>query len=239
MRPQSRWFIVGTIIPLIGCASLMKTTSPTGPQVAKSTMDEACGNPVRWPISQECVNLLGPRGSLFQEKSDRVMAVWRACPSAAPCGNFGACKKLQSLTVGTQEYESQRADCRGAQGADYSCSALQKDPEFQRRGRAASECLKNMANDRHCGKEKQHFRVGSKRWNQASAQEIACYEHCLPGDSTPDCKQAQADLATFEDRVQHESSDPVLGELAPPQPIIVPPTTVPAVQSRGEGGVMP
>ena len=204
MRLRARWFVVGIMLTLIGCAS---TTPPSAPSVAKSTMDEACGDPVRWPVSRECVNLLGPRGSLFQEKSDLVMALWRACPTAAPCGNFEACKKLQSLKVGTKEYESQRAACKSAQMADYSCSALQRDLEFQRQGRVASECLKNVAKDASCNVEKQHLRVGSKRWKKASAERIACYERCLPGDSTSDCKQAQAHLANFEDRIQKEPLD--------------------------------
>src|SRR6185437_15124097 len=66
--------LVLLVILLIGCSSA-KTPSSATPVLAQSAIDQACGVPIRWPISRECVNLLGPpRASILQQKSDLVMA---------------------------------------------------------------------------------------------------------------------------------------------------------------------
>jgi hypothetical protein len=197
VRWRSRWLIVGAALLLMGCAS----------QVApnRAAIDETCGNPTRFPVSQECVALMGdPDGSLLQRKSDLTMAVWRACPSTDPCGRLEACQKAESVKPDNPKFETRSDECARAQQTDYSCSSLQKDPEYVRRSQAISECVKNLADDPRCaGPVARHDRPRTKRWKSALAREMACYDRCLPSDSAPDCKQAQAALGDFQDgRVQ-------------------------------------
>jgi hypothetical protein len=72
---------------LAGCA----TNTPRITQLqwsepdAQTQVANACGTPTRFPVSQECVTLMGyPYGALFQRKSDLEMAVWRVC-ATGPC----------------------------------------------------------------------------------------------------------------------------------------------------------
>ena len=194
-------------------------------------MNAACGNPTRFPISQECLNATGYRfRPLLQQKSALVMAVWRACPSAGPCeaiaNSTPACQEERSLKSGSPQYEDAASKCKEAFAADYSCKALQNDAEFQRQGRVVGECVDKVLSDPKCAlPDARDGPEGSKRWNAAESREMACWDRCLPSDADLDCKQAQAALADFQDRVQKAMLDAQLkAAFAPPEPIYFPPT---------------
>jgi hypothetical protein len=233
------------LLSIAGCAS-----TPTPPESAnfvqphEITLDEACGNPTRFPVSQECLNATGYRyGPLLQQKSNLVMAVWRACPLDDPCsvirhgvggtpsragvGAAPACQKADALfykmvtamTPPDPEWDSAERDCKKAQDEDYSCRALQADETYQRQ--QANIGSEQDCTSKHCSKT-----LKGKGWAN-------CYQDCEVAWNEPtdnDCQQAQATLADFQDRVQKAMLDAQLkAAFAPPQPIFFPPSPQPPV----------
>jgi hypothetical protein len=211
-RPLS----VGTALSLIGCASFFTSNSRTRPDMSashKQTIDEACGNPTRWPISQDCLNLIdSPQGPLLQQKSDLIMAVRRSCPSADPCALLEACQKPDLLgeNIDTSEWEAQKADCVRSQQADYSCAAIQKDREYRLRQYAVLGCLSKISDNPRCAGPTKRERPGTRAWNRALDRKTACLNRCLPSDSAPDCRQAEDALDDFQQRVHREVLDAAL-----------------------------
>jgi hypothetical protein len=218
-----------------GCASTEMAPDSSNPvQPHEVTIDEACGNPTRFPVSQECLNAMGYRyRGLLQHKTDLVMAVWRACPSASPCttvrNSTPVCQELNTLKSGSAEYEDADSKCKKAYAADYSCNALVNDPEFQRQGDVSADCLEKTASDPNCSSPgAQDGPAGAKRWWVAMHREMACRDRCIPNDANPDCKQAQAAFADFQDRIQKAMLDAQLkAAFVPPQPIFFPPSPQP------------
>jgi hypothetical protein len=193
-----------------GCASKQTTSDPDFAQPHPVTLDQACGNPTRFPVSQECVSMMEyPYGSLLQQKSDLLMAVWRACPSDNPCmpvlSSTPACRDLESLKPGTTEYKNAGSSCLVAQTQDYSCSRFHNDPEVKLRAEAVSNCVNKCP----------------------SAPESAfgdCFDRCFDFEypAQVECSRAQASLAYFNDRVQKARLDAELNAaFAPPQPLVL------------------
>ena len=160
------------------------------------------------------------------------MAVWRAChdTDADPCravvNSTPACQEFPTLKDGSAEYEDTRSKCAKALKADYSCHAVKNDPEYQRRVRVMFECMKKISNDPTCAYPAGAVPAGGperKRWFAADQRGLACEDRCLPHDADPDCKQAQAAFADFQDRVKKAMLDAQLKEaFAPPEPIMAP-----------------
>jgi hypothetical protein len=127
-----------------GCGSTQ--TADTVPVKPHTVTIEACGSPTRFPVSPECMSMMDyPYGPLLQQKSNLLMAVWRACPSADPCEpvrkSAPACQKMDTLKAGTAEFEDVRSKCVNAQSLDYSCHALRSDPEVKLRTQTAGNCM--------------------------------------------------------------------------------------------------
>jgi len=199
-----------------GCASTRtEPESANFVQPHEVTTEDACGTPFRWPLSRECVNTLSlglnqAQIALLQHKSDLMMAVWRACPSADPCKAVSdATPACHPLTDTDQSLKA----CREAHEADYSCRALENDPIYAQENRAVGNCL-----------------------NKCPSAQVSviggCFDRCLdleyPGRA--ECSQAQTNLADFQDRVQKAMLDAQLkAAFAPPEPIFFPPSPQPPV----------
>jgi hypothetical protein len=239
-----------------GCAS-----TPTEPESAnlvqphEVTIEEACGNPTRFPVSQECLNAMGYRyRPLLQQKSDLLMGVWRACFLDDPCtviregvggtrvGAAPACQKAYALfdqmvtafaagerdkASPTPEFDSAERDCERAQHEDYSCRALQGDAVYQRQ--RANVGPENECTSKRCSKL---WKKAEERHDYAEAA-LDCDRECEVAWNEPtdnDCQQAKAALADFQDRVQKAMLDAQLkAAFAPPEPIFFPPPPQPTV----------
>ena len=94
------------VIIAAGCASTR--TAPESAnfvQPHEVTIEEACGNPTRFPVSRECVDTMGyPYGSLLQQKSDLLMAVWRACHDTRR-RSLHRCRKINAGMPRTEHLE--------------------------------------------------------------------------------------------------------------------------------------
>ena len=209
----------------IGCASNQTVPRPSQPHPQTVTADKACGNPTRFPVSKGCVNVIGsPYGSLLQQKSDLVMDVWRYCPSSNPCLRLDACRKLTGIDSGSPELNAQLTNCMRAQQNNYSCSSLQKDPEYVRQQQTTDECLKKMIDDRSCFPGQRHH-PGSRAWKSEVAHQKACWDRCLPDESmVAVCTHAQAALADFENGLKNAIADAELKQLFKPSEGILVPT---------------
>lgn len=212
-----------------GCASAQTTSNSAQPHTV--TIDEACGTPPLWPVPQKCVEMLGyPYGPLAQRKSDLLMAVWRACPSADPCtpviNSTPACQELSNLKYGSPRYQDAASECGKAQDGDYTCNTVKKDPEYRHRDFATIECIEKNDRDPACAYPAGAPPAGGperKRWNAADQRALACEDRCWPQDADPDCKQAQTALADFQDRVKNAMLDAQLkAAFAPPEPLVAP-----------------
>lgn len=213
-----------------GCGSTQTAPDSNYAEPHKVTIDEACGTPQRWPISQECLNMLSlginqSQIALLQQKSDLLMAVWRSCPSASPC------KAVSDATLACHPLTDQsRKACREAQEADYSCRALENDPIYAQRNHAVSKCMKQMFNDPACADPDPNEKEGSKAWVAALNRSEGCWDRCFRvaptiygSDDNTECSQARAELADFDDQVKKAMLDAHLkAAFAPPQPIMVP-----------------
>ena len=152
-------------------------------------------------------------------------------PRLAVANSTPACQKRSTLKSGSSEYEDANSGCKKAYAADYSCNALMNDPEVKRRGQVVGECIERITNDPNCAlPTAQDGPEFSKRWNAAEKRHMACWDRCLPDDADPDCKQAQAALGDFQDRVKKAMLDAQLrAAFAPPTPIFFPPSPPPPV----------
>jgi hypothetical protein len=225
-----RWLSAFPILVLVGCSPLLDS-SETTPQASPTVgIDEVCGNPTWFPVSQECVGRMGyPYGTLLKQKSDLLMAVWRSCPSASPCEAVQqatpACLQIRQGRISDETTKA----CHKAQRADHSCGSLLNDPMYKQRDqaeeRAIGECLTQIEADPACAYPA-NANLRSKKslaaWNRADA----CLDRCLSyqtTDDNPECNQARAKFADFQDRVQKAALDAELKQaFDPPRPIAIP-----------------
>ena len=128
----------------------------------RAQFEKRCGNPVRFPISDECVRMAGDRGASLRRQSDLTVAVWRACaltPSSAETIRQDLVAKGSAKTtigqkmIGEMERTEQHSDspcvaadlrdldcvagnpeaCESARNADPSCVAWLNDNDTQGR----------------------------------------------------------------------------------------------------------
>lgn len=220
-----------------GCFSTQTVSDSDSTQPHTVTIDEACGNPTRFPVSQECMSLIGRFSAVMQRRSDLVMAMWRACPDN-PCSviEFGvgdtpghtgvgaapSCQKADALfyqevesnAPPNSELDSAARACEKAQHEDYSCSALQADSVYSRQ--QANLASEEQCSSKRCGK----LIKEANPWLDCERNcELAWNE---PTDS--DCQQARDNLASFNQKVQDAMVNAELRDaFAPPTPVLISP----------------
>jgi len=158
-----------SIVGISGCGSSAKKAEAAQAQAAqKSAIEQRaefkkrCGDPVHFPISDECVRLAGDRGPSLRHESDLTVAVWRACsltPSSAETIRQELAAKGSAKTavgqkmIGEMERTEQHSDspcvvadlrdldcvvsnseaCENARNADPACTAWLNDVDTQLR----------------------------------------------------------------------------------------------------------
>ena len=104
-------------------------------------LDQACGQPIAYPLRAQCIDLMGSAGPMLAHRSLLVMKIWRSCPQDNPCYRIvktdPACGEQAPTAV--SEHGGRATDsCTRAQEADYSCAALRDDLVYVDRVRQAS-----------------------------------------------------------------------------------------------------
>jgi len=101
-------------------------------------LDEACGQPIVYPLSPKCIALMGSAGPMLEHRSELVLAIWRTCPYDNPCYRVTttdpACTG-QGLTAVSDKGSGVGDPCQRAQQANYSCAALRDDLAYMERSR--------------------------------------------------------------------------------------------------------
>jgi hypothetical protein len=173
-------FLLVSAVALCGCGSASNQAQAEAAQAkvaaAKQNVDfkKRCGDPVRFPISDECVRLAGDRGPSLQRQSDLTLAVWRACaltPSSAETirqeltAKGSAKTQVGQKMIGEMERTEQHSDspcvvadlgdldcvagnseaCESARNADPSCVAWLNDNDTQSRLHCIDHAMQSPA----------------------------------------------------------------------------------------------
>jgi hypothetical protein len=102
--------------------------------VRHAQFKKQCGDPVRFPITDQCVRLAGDQGPSLKRQSDMIVAVWRACaltPSSAESirqeltAKGSAKSPVGQKLIGEMERTEQHSDspCVVADLSDLDCVA--------------------------------------------------------------------------------------------------------------------
>jgi hypothetical protein len=169
-----------SMVVLSGCGSASKKAAAEPPQALQTAPDQAyfkkrCGDPIRFPISDQCVQLAGADGSRLRRQSDLMMATWRACaltPTSAETIRQEVTARGQAKTqigqqmIGEMERTEQHSDspcvaadlrdldcvagnsdaCETARQNDSACAAWQSDADTQER----LHCIARAVQDPAC-----------------------------------------------------------------------------------------
>ena len=171
-----------SILIVPGCGSSnkldVKTSEKTENQAAppqRADFKKRCGEPVRFPISDECGQLAGNAGPRLRRQSDLTVAVWRACamiPSSAETIRQEAIARGDAKTevgqkmIGEMERTEQHSDspcvvadlrdldcvagnsdaCETARNSDPGCTAWFNDNDTQQR----LHCIDRAVHDPAC-----------------------------------------------------------------------------------------
>ncbi len=177
-------FLLVSILALFGCGSSAKKAQEEAAQkqadqqtaLAKRTdFAKRCGDPIHFPISDQCVGLAGNDGPSLRRQSDLTVAVWRACaltPSSAETirqelvAKGSAKSPVGQKMIGEMERTEQHSDspcvvadlrdldcvagsseaCENARNADPSCTAWMDDNDTQTR----LKCIGRAVHDPSC-----------------------------------------------------------------------------------------
>lgn len=170
-----------SLLLIVAMATLQGCWSSSKKAEAEATRTEAavefhkqCGDPVRFPISDECVRLAGEQGTQLRRRSDLTVAVWRNCaliPSSAETIRQELTAKGSAKTtvgekmIGEMERTEQHSDspcvaadlrdldcvagnveaCENARNGDRSCMAWLNDNDTQQRLRCIDRAVHNQA----------------------------------------------------------------------------------------------
>jgi hypothetical protein len=166
-----------------GCGSSSKNAvaeerqqaAEQGALAQRAEFQKRCGNPVRFPISDECVRMAGDQGPELRRRSDLTMAVWRSCaltPSSAESIRQELIAKGTAKTpigqkmIGEMERTEQHSDspcvmadlhdldcvagsaeaCETARNNDPACVAWLNDQDTQER----LHCIDRAVHDQAC-----------------------------------------------------------------------------------------
>jgi hypothetical protein len=168
---------------IVGCGSSSKkaeaeaaqTQAAQQAELGRSDFKKRCGDPVRLPVSDECVRLAGDEGPKLRRRSDLTVAVWRNCaliPSSAESirqdliAKGGAKTPVGQKMIGEMERTEEHSDspcvaadlrdldcvagnseaCETARNADPACVAWLNDNDTQQRLR----CIDRAVHDQSC-----------------------------------------------------------------------------------------
>jgi hypothetical protein len=92
----------------------------------EAQLNEACGDPIQYPLSAGCIKLMGSAGPMLEHRNDLVMRIWRSCPEDNPC--YRVITSDPACNGG-----SASDSCLAAQRANYSCAALRNDLVYLQR----------------------------------------------------------------------------------------------------------
>jgi len=195
-------FLLVAIVVLSGCGSSSK--KPEGDAVrpqGNADFKKRCGEPVHFPISDECVRMAGDDGARLRRQSDLTVAVWRACaltPTSAETIRQEAIARGNAKTpvgrkmIGEMERTEQHSDspcvaadlrdldcvagnsdaCENARQSDPGCIAWQGDNDTQTR----LHCIDRAVHDPECiaTQQAQSSNVASSAISDAQAQADDC-----------------------------------------------------------------
>jgi hypothetical protein len=178
------WFVLVSIVAVSSCGSSAKkaeeeAAAADAAQKAAVAQREAfkkrCGDPVRFPLSDECARLAGDQGPDLRRQSDLTVAVWRGCaltPSSAETirqelfAKGSAKSAIGQKMIGEMERTEQHSDspcvvadlrdldcvagnsesCENARNSDPECLAWMNDNDTQ----ARLHCLDRAVHDSTC-----------------------------------------------------------------------------------------
>ena len=195
----------------------------------KKMRDEACGNPVRFPVTQRCIDLSGDDGPALKRENDLRIAVWRNCAltpaSAEAIRRETIARGTAKSEMGRQiiremertEKDSDspcvRADmrnpdcvagdmnaCARARANDKACLAWFRDPDTQKR----IDCLNRIERNSVCAQAASAESARGSGGYLSDAQQLA-----------NDCARAQNScLHTFDECADAKSAlDKFLAQL--------------------------
>ena len=231
MRFSTTAILFILIFVLTGCGSSAKKAADEAEQAQaaknaatqqRAQFEKRCGDPVRFPISDECVRMAGDRGTSLKKQSDLTVAVWRACaltPSSAETIRQDLIAKGSAKTtigqkmIGEMERTEQHSDspcvvadlhdldcvagnseaCESARNADPSCVAWLNDNDTQ----ARIHCISRAVHDQSCmAKAPEAASMGYFSDSQAQAEDCRRIEKaCL--HTLDECANAKTTLDTF------------------------------------------
>jgi len=173
-------FLLVSTFLFSGCGSSAQNTeaqTSQSPAVLQQRADftKRCGDPVRFPIGDQCVALAGADGARLRRESDLTLAMWRACamlPTSAETIRREALARGDAQTevgrkmIGEMERTEQHSDspcvaadlrdldcvagnsdaCETARNSDSGCVAWLNDGDTQERLR----CLDRAVHDPAC-----------------------------------------------------------------------------------------
>jgi hypothetical protein len=137
---------IAAISSMIGISSCGSSAKKSQAEAAKAQAEQQstiekhaqfkkrCGDPVHFPVSDECVRLADDQGSTLKRQSDLTAAVWRACaltPSSAETirqelvAKGSAKSPVSQKMIGEMERTEQHSDspCVVADLSDLDCVA--------------------------------------------------------------------------------------------------------------------
>lgn len=118
---------------LAGCAARATSAPPASRGDFSDQVNAACGQPLRYPVSDQCARLMASVGPLLKRRSALVMGVWRSCPDDNPCLRIAASQPPCQIPVSGVSLSATpqgNPACTQVLEADYSCSALLHDPLY-------------------------------------------------------------------------------------------------------------
>jgi hypothetical protein len=214
-------------IAISGCGSSAKKAAESAQAQATAENQNAafakrCGDPVHFPIGDECARLAGSNGPSLRRQSALTVAVWRACalvPSSAETirqdliAKGSARTALGQKMIGEMERTEQHSDspcvvadlrdldcvagssdaCANARNADPSCVAWTDDNDTQSRLR----CIERAVHDPSCtAKPPEEGAANYFSDSPAQAEDCRRIENaCL--HSFDECANAKAALEAF------------------------------------------
>ena len=173
-------FLLVSMLLLSGCGSSSQKAEADASQAQAAVAQRAdfkkcCGDPIRFPISDECLRLAGNDGPRLRRQNDLTVAMWRACamlPSSAETIRQEAIARGDAKTevgqklIGEMERTEQHSDspcvaadlrdldcvagnaeaCENARNSDPGCTAWLSDNDTQQR----LHCLSRAVHDQSC-----------------------------------------------------------------------------------------
>jgi hypothetical protein len=173
-------FLLVSMLLLSGCGSSSQKAAADASQAQaalaqRTDFTKRCGDPIRFPISDECAQLAGNAGPQLRRQSDLTVAVWRACamiPSSAETIRQEAVARGDAKTevgqkmIGEMERTEQHSDspcvaadlrdldcvagssdaCDNARNSDPACTAWLNDNDTQER----IHCIDRAVHDPAC-----------------------------------------------------------------------------------------